>query len=301
MDLNLVRVFAAVYEEGSVTAAAGRLHLSQPTVTQALNRLRREAGVDLFVRAGRGITATRAATELYAKIGHLPGATDAAMRALCHFDPTTTVETFRLALTDLGQTIFLPKLVPALGLEAPHATLEVVNLDMFSASDDLATGRIDMAVASTLLPGRVRSSVIRPDLYCCVTRRGRFKNGNPAFEDLSSLPRVVARNTLGHTLVESLLPEPVAGSVYLPAFSAIPAIVAASDLVAFAPLAIIEAWSSVWDVEAWPLPEGTFTALIRAHTAFHPTSTANAWFTEWATTQMRSTPSSEKLPGHPHL
>ncbi|MBO0594954.1 LysR family transcriptional regulator [Nesterenkonia sp. E16_7] len=289
MDLNLIRVFVAVHEEGSVTAAAERLHLSQPTVTQALNRLRRETGEELFIRVGRGIEPTRSATELYAKVGHIPGAVDAAVRAVSHFDPATTVETFRMALTDLGQTIFLPTLVPALTREAPHATLEVLNLDVDSASEDLAAGRIDLAVASTVLPGKLRSSVVRPDLYCCVARKGRFGSGSPTFEQLSQLPRVVARNTLGHTLVESLLPEPVEGSVYLPAFSAIPAIVSASDLIAFVPHAIIGAWSSLWDIETWPLPQGTFTALIRAHTASHPTSAANAWFTQWATTRMQRT------------
>lgn len=290
MDLNLVRVFAAVYEEGSVTAAADRLHLSQPTVTQALKRLRKETGEHLFVRVGRGISPTRSATQLYAEIGHLPSAVASAVYSISRFNPATAVETFRLALTDLGQMIFLPTIVPALTQVAPHSTLEVVNLDMDITSADLTAGRIDLAVASTVLPGRLRSVVVRPDVYYCVSRVGRFGGEPAAFEELSSMPRVIVRNSLGHTLVERLLPTPPEGSVYLPAFSAIPAIVAASELIAFVPLAVIEAWKAHWSIEAWPLPKGSFTALVRAHTATHPSAAASIWFAEWATEQMRSIP-----------
>lgn len=290
MDLNLIRIFSTVYEEGSVTAAADRLRLSQPTVTQALNRLRRETGEELFVRAGRGIAPTRSADQLYKRVGHLSSAVDAAVHSLSQFDPATTVETFRLALTDLGQTIFLPTIVPALAQSAPHSTLDVVNLDMHTAPDDLAAGRIDMGVASTVLPGNFRSVVIRPDVYHCVTRVGRFGSEPPSFEGLSVLPRVIVRNALGHTLTERLLPSAPEGSVYLPAFSAIPSIVAASELIAFVPLAVIDSWKARGDLEAWPLPEGTFTALVRAHTAVHPVSAASSWFTTWATDQMRSIP-----------
>lgn len=290
MDLNLIRVFAAVYEEGSVTAAADRLHLAQPTVTQSLNRLRRESGEDLFVKSGRGIVPTRAADQLYAEIGHFPAAAETAVQSLSHFDPGATAETFRMALTDLGQEIFLPKIVPEFARVAPQATLEVVNLDMNIAAADLAAGVIDIAVASTVLPGRLRSVVIRPDIYFCVTQTGRFVGGLPPFEELGLLPRVVARGALGHTVVERVLPEPAKGSVYLPGFSAIPLIVAATDLIAFVPFAVINSWQARWDVEAWPLHRASFSALVRAHMRNPPPSVGSAWFSEWATDVMRSIP-----------
>lgn len=290
MDLNLIRVFAAVYEEGSVTAAAEKLHLAQPTVTQSLNRLRRESGEDLFVKSGRGIVPTRSATQLYAEIGHLPTAVETAMQSLSQFDPATTVETFRIALTDLGQEIFLPFLVPEFAQVAPKATLEVVNLNLDIATVELTAGTIDIAVASTVIPGRIRSVVIRPDTYFCVSRVGRFENGLPPFEELGQLPRVVARGALGHTVVERVLPEPVKGSVYLPGFSAIPSIVAATDLITFVPFAVIESWKTRWNVEAWPLHQASFSALVRAHTKSPAPSAGSAWFSEWATEVMRAIP-----------
>ncbi len=54
LDLNLLRVFVAVAQEGSVTKAAGRLYLTQPAVSAALQRLARAIGAPLFARHGRG-------------------------------------------------------------------------------------------------------------------------------------------------------------------------------------------------------------------------------------------------------
>ena len=57
LDLNLLRVFDAVLHEGTVTAAAGRLELTQPAVSNALGRLRALLGDPLFVRTASGISA----------------------------------------------------------------------------------------------------------------------------------------------------------------------------------------------------------------------------------------------------
>src|SRR5438067_1649539 len=58
VDLNLLRVFDAVLQERSVTAAAGRLGLTQPAVSNALARLRTLLGDALFVRTPVGMEAT---------------------------------------------------------------------------------------------------------------------------------------------------------------------------------------------------------------------------------------------------
>lgn len=289
MDLNLIRVFVAVYDAGTVTGAAKVLQMSQPSVTQALNRLRRLTGDELFSKAGRTIAPTRGADQLYREIGHLPASAEAAVGQLVDFDPLTSIETFRMALTDIGQIIFLPTLVSALAGVAPKSKLDVVNLDASTASRDLTDGKIDIAVASTLLSGRLQTTVLRPDIYCCVVRKGRFGNTAPTFDELVSVPRVVARNTTGHSLVESFMPSPVEGSVYLPAFAAIPEIVSRSELIAFAPKAVVQHWSRGWDIESWPLPSGPFTSIVRAHTSGTPTTAASAWFTDWAISTMQST------------
>lgn len=290
VDLNLLRVFAAVYEAPTVTEAAVQLHMAQPSVTQALNRLRAEAGDPLFVRSGRGLVPTRAAKQLYAAVGDMPAAAEAALHSLSEFVPGTTRETFRLALTDVGQTLFLPTLGPELMRIAPQSRLDVVNLDADRAPAALRVGEVDLAVSSTLLAADLRAAMIREDLYCCIARRGRFSGRTPTLSEVSVLPRIVMKGSIGHTLIESGFPPPIAGSISLPAFSAIPAVLASSDLIAFVPHGVLPCWTEAWDLEAWPLPADQFTSRVRAHTAPRPLSAASAWFTEWTIATLRGVP-----------
>ena len=66
LDVRRLRIFAAVAEGGSFTAAASALYLSQPAVSQQMAILEREAGVPLLERIPRGIRLTQAG-ELLAK------------------------------------------------------------------------------------------------------------------------------------------------------------------------------------------------------------------------------------------
>ncbi|WP_062666737.1 LysR family transcriptional regulator [Grimontia celer] len=63
-DFNLLSVFLTVYELRSITAAAESLNMTQPGVSTALKRLKKQIGVELFVREGRGISPTHAAVQL---------------------------------------------------------------------------------------------------------------------------------------------------------------------------------------------------------------------------------------------
>ena len=58
LDLNLLTVFEAIYEIGTVSGAGGRLALSKSATSHALSRLREACGDELFVRAGQGLAPT---------------------------------------------------------------------------------------------------------------------------------------------------------------------------------------------------------------------------------------------------
>jgi DNA-binding transcriptional LysR family regulator len=64
MDERRLRYFLAVVEEGGVTRAAARLHIAQPSLSQALRAFEAELGVELFHRAGRGMRLSSAGQEL---------------------------------------------------------------------------------------------------------------------------------------------------------------------------------------------------------------------------------------------
>lgn len=64
MDERRLRYFLAVVDEGGVTAAAAKLHVAQPSLSQALRRLEAEMGAELFHRAGRGLRLSAAGEAL---------------------------------------------------------------------------------------------------------------------------------------------------------------------------------------------------------------------------------------------
>ena len=58
IDTRLLRYFAAVAEEGTLTRAAQRLYVSQPALTKQIRQLEAQLGVTLFVRSRSGMTPT---------------------------------------------------------------------------------------------------------------------------------------------------------------------------------------------------------------------------------------------------
>ncbi|QCI13214.1 LysR family transcriptional regulator [Pseudomonas putida] len=83
LDWNLLRTFLVIGQEGSISRAAARLHLSQPAISQALRRLEEQLDSALVVRRGPRITLSQAgeevmqiAAELYGTVSRLGPALD---------------------------------------------------------------------------------------------------------------------------------------------------------------------------------------------------------------------------------
>jgi DNA-binding transcriptional LysR family regulator len=82
MDERRLRYFLTTVDEGGVTAAARRLRIAQPSLSQALRAFERELGVGLFHRTGRGLTLTSAGTALIGPAREVLRATEAARAAV---------------------------------------------------------------------------------------------------------------------------------------------------------------------------------------------------------------------------
>ena len=108
LDLNLLRVLDAVLRESSVTAAAARLGLTQPAVSNALARLRKVFGDALFVRAPSGMAPTPFARELDEPVRQALALIESALSRGAGFDPASSKRAFRFYMSDLGEISFLP-------------------------------------------------------------------------------------------------------------------------------------------------------------------------------------------------
>jgi LysR family transcriptional activator of mexEF-oprN operon len=169
LDLNLLRVFAVVADEGSVTAAAARLYLTQPAVSAALKRLTSAVGAPLLARQGRGVVLTARGERLAQRVRpHLDGLVGATL-APPSFDAHTSEATIRLGLSDSAEGWLLPRLLRSLKRRAPNMRLVVLPVQFRTVGALFAARRVDMAVtvADDLPAGTRRQSVFTGG-YACV-------------------------------------------------------------------------------------------------------------------------------------
>jgi DNA-binding transcriptional LysR family regulator len=125
LDLNLLRVFDALYIERSVTRAAVRLHLTQPAVSNALVKLREHYGDPLFVRAKGGVAPTPRAIRLASVVREALRLIENTLVAEADFDPLTSDAVLSIAATAFTGAVILPPLATAIRKHAPNMRIHV--------------------------------------------------------------------------------------------------------------------------------------------------------------------------------
>ncbi|MCM2495184.1 LysR family transcriptional regulator [Burkholderia glumae] len=172
LDLNLFRVLDAIYVHGGISAAARALHLTQPAVTHALNRLRSHFGDPLFVRQGNRVTPTERTRAVIADVQrHLKGL-QAAVHAQASFVPATVEQRFVVGVRDVLESIALPQLAERLAREAPRVTLVSRRVALADLGRELAGGQLDLAVERRVPTGpQVVRDALADDALVVVLRR----------------------------------------------------------------------------------------------------------------------------------
>src|SRR5689334_16868816 len=106
LDLNLLLVLDALFEERSVTAVGRHLRISQPTVSFSLNKLRAFFGDELFVRIGSAMQPTPFAERVREPIRRVVETIKTEVLSSPGFEPSKTTRTFALSLSDIGELVF---------------------------------------------------------------------------------------------------------------------------------------------------------------------------------------------------
>jgi DNA-binding transcriptional LysR family regulator len=147
VDLNLLPVFEAVYEERNMTRAANRLAMSQPAVSNAVARLRGALGDELFVAGRRGAAVTPMAEEVYPRVKAALDAVRHGLSETREFVPSESDRRFSIG-TLYGPGIALGKAVMDwLEQEAPRLSWRFVQVDQREeANSGLRDGRLDFLV-----------------------------------------------------------------------------------------------------------------------------------------------------------
>ena len=259
IDLNLLRVFDAVLRDKSVTAAAGRLGLTQPAVSNALARMRALFGDPLFVRAASGMDATPFARELAEPVRQALALLESALAHGPGFDPATSSRAFRFYMSDLGQIEFLPPLVERTQRVAPGVRLEALALEVEDISDALATGALDLAVG--FLPGLgppLRRKQLFRDPYVCLMRAD-----HPDIEKKLTRKKFLAASHAlvsyrgGHRVIEEALERAgIARRIALrvPHFTVVPMVLSRTNLILTLPERVARVYQRLGKFKSLPPP-----------------------------------------------
>lgn len=269
-DLNLVRAFVAIYETKSVTQAAERLDLTQPTISHALSKLRDLYGDRLFSRGSVGLVPTAIAERVYEHLSVALIAIEGTVDSRSSFEPLTSTRRFRIALSDIGLLFFTPPLLRRFQRVAPRIQVEFVQLSD-TLLDDLARGTLDLAIGTLpTLHSHTRNELIFHESYACLVAQGY--PGAEQGIDLETFSHarhvMVTSPSSGHALIDGVLAERgVQRNVValVPQFSVLPSLVEDSDLVVILPKRVAQLFESQRRVKTVDLPVAIPEFDVRLH------------------------------------
>lgn len=274
IDLNLLWVLHVVLAERSVVAAAHKLNVTSPAVSNALSRLRDTLGDQLLVRQGRGLTPTPRAIELQAALSAAFGSIATALGSGDTFNPATCTRELTIALSDADQVTSLPLISSAFARRLPKAQLRVVTIDTLMANGGLAGPMVDATIGPPFEgDGLHRQTLFHEDSVLFVRKQH---------------PRVKTRlsatqfNTERHVDIHLLLGKPGAGNrafddalrarqlvrnvaVTVPTFTAAASVVSSTDFVSGMPRRMAELLSEAWGLKIVQAPGPTFAFEMCLH------------------------------------
>lgn len=266
IDLNLLSVFQEVYRERQISSAARRLGLSQSAVSNALARLRRSFGDELFVRTASGMQPTPLASQMAEPIGAAMAQVALALNQRSRFDPATSSRRFVLAMTDVGELYFMPALIERCRQLAPQLEISSLRVPTHALKEEMEGGRVDLAVGpfEDVSEALYQRHLFRQPFV------SMFRKGHPLGRGELTLARFLAAEHLlvdaadsPYDRVNAALARAGIGAssrFRVPHFTAVPYIVGSSDLVVTVPQKLAERAALPFGLE-WVVPPLDLPAL----------------------------------------
>jgi DNA-binding transcriptional LysR family regulator len=179
LELNHLRMLNALYEQGTVSAAAEVLDVSQQAASLQLKRVREILGDPLFVRTGQGMVPTAYGQLIQPHVQQL--------LAMIHAMPLPTSiplesieRTLSIAATDHAQRIIVGDLIRELRRAAPQVKVKISNIESVTLVRRMQGGEIGMAFTSNgYVPEGLLSTELFTERYVCVAGRPLTEGPGP--------------------------------------------------------------------------------------------------------------------------
>lgn len=284
LDLNVLIVFHAMLEHQNVTRAGQEIGLSQPAMSAAVAKLRAQLGDPLFVRTGHGMRPTPRALQLAEPVRRILETVRSDILQRPAFDAATARQTFTIITPDIGEMVFIPKILAHVQAHAPGVAIRSVAISSPGAEEALESGYADLAIGyfpDLAKPGYFQQRLFRNSFVCIV------RSGHPRIRRTLTMKDFISE---GHALVRP------AGRVHLferfvekqnikrevrvelAHFASLLTVIAGSDLIATVPRDIAHVFAGLADMQIMecPLQPPTFHLQQHWHARMHADA-GNIW------------------------
>ncbi len=285
LDLNLLLIFDAVYGERSISRAADKLHLSQPTVSNALARLRERLQDPLFERSAQGMLPTPRAKRLVEPIRQALNTLERGLRFEDSFDFAESDREFVIAVEDYGEAVILPGFINWLAAVAPRVRIRIRPESSAQLKADLREGRVDLALDYFAPPeASYRSKCVLTETLMSLSRRDHpVLTDRLSLELYLALPHIVlaapsnSRPMIDLALSKRGLQRRIAVSV--PHFISMPVMVQTTDMICTLPRRMAQLYSDNFRLKshAVPLRIPRFPVYLLWHESLD-TDAGHQWF-----------------------
>lgn len=285
LDLNLLRIFDAMIRTKNVTLAGELVGLSQPAVSFALNKLRVITSDPLFVRTTKGMEPTPRAVRMADPIHRILEVVKREVFLQDDFNPHTSDRSFTLSLTDIGEMVFLPKLLKHLRAEAPKVTIKSISMLPARLEEAMASGEVDLAVG--YYPDITKANFYQQQLFthhfaCLVRLDHPTIKGKLTLKQFLDATHVVVRaEGRSQEIFERYLEEQNIQrriGLSIPHFMSIPHLLPESDMIVTVPYSCAKAFARLGSLRMLELPlkAPTFDLKQHWHARYHR-DPANQW------------------------
>lgn len=192
MDIKQLKYFMTVAEEGTITAAAKKLHISQPPLSAQMRLLEQELGCELFRRGARQITLTESGGILYRRAAEMVDLESAAREEIRTWKAGRSGR-LRLGLVSSSASKELYEKLRLFRETYPEIQIKVYEGNTYELLEELRKGRLDAAVLRTpFSPYGLETAVLRRDRMAAA---GRDLPGKKEImlKELAGLPLIVYR------------------------------------------------------------------------------------------------------------
>lgn len=261
VDLNLLTVFEAVYEEQSQIKAAERLGMTQSAISHALGRLRHLVGDTLFQGRSKGLTPTSQADDFYLRVHEALGLIRAELAQRQAFNPSQSQRSFVIAMDYGGGALLGVRLFQRIAVVAPHVRLLIRTID---PADEiprlLREHRLDLAFnLARLNDDMLEHLPIWESQLCVLVKRDHPRiHANPSLEDILRErfvnvhePHITTPDAHLSSFVKTVKQHT---AMEIPNAALLPYVLESTDLIAISTVSMAEAMSQRFALKHFPVP-----------------------------------------------